>query len=176
MIKPLIALLAALALAAPAQAAPFTPAMEADLAFAAEWWGRSPTGCSSYTTELVPDGSLEAEGRATQPEPGTVVPCVMQIEEPKPLALPCNTREVIVHEYGHWLGEGHSPDPVSIMYEGESSGDICAAETTARARTFARRGLRHTRARCARKTHPAQLRWCREQIRAWRHMLATPPP
>lgn len=154
---------------APAGAAPFTAELERDFGAAAEWWGRAPTGCSTLTLELVAEGSLDAEARATQPIAGEPpVPCVMQVEPPLPLARPCHTLEVVIHEYGHLLGEGHTDDPASIMYGGDPMpGIVCDPIERARLR----RQVAETRARCRSKTAPAQRRWCRTQIRSLQRQM-----
>lgn len=112
------AFLATIALhVAPAAAEPAATA-EGDLAIARAFWGREPTGCSSitFTTNVI---RPEANGEATQPTPGEPpIPCTIAVREVDAAAglgapLICLTA---LHEYGHLLGEGHSTDPLSVMY------------------------------------------------------------
>lgn len=181
--------LAALTCASTAQAAPFTPELEADYAAAEAWWGAQPIGCSSVTKELVPAGAIGEgiAGHATQPHGWPLEECVIAIAE-GPWWKPCVLQEVVDHEYGHLLGFGHSEDPNSIMWAGAVHGVICGVEPTtadvtlrasamSRAEWVARieREIGRTITRCKRKTKPAQIDWCRYQLRGWIRMLHHPP-
>ena len=150
-----------------ASAAPFTPELEADYAYAEQWWGAVPAGCSSVTKELVPGAQIEASGRATQPE-GPPIPCTIWIAEGLPSA--CFQREVVLHEYGHLLGYGHSEDPASIMYP-TVPGTLCKAEWRANQIVQLERGLQRIQARC-RHLERLQRRLCRHTEVEWRQMLA----
>jgi len=135
MVKRLLVLAAVLLAVgvAEATAAPFTPALEADYAFAAAWWGATPTGCSSVTREMVPWAQIEANGQATQPSPWAApAPCVFVIAED--LAPPCLERETVLHEYGHLLGYSHNEEPASIMNAQQLPGFLCREEREALAR------------------------------------------
>lgn len=153
----LLALALAALCAAPAQAAPFTPELEADYAYAAEWWGATPTGCSSLTRETLPTLPDDRGGEATRPVAGVApAPCIIVIREG---LQPCEQREVVLHEYGHLLGYGHSEDPADIMYP-SSTGALCRGVLAA---TFAAE-LRHEVRRCR------HLRPGRHQRECWRHV------
>lgn len=171
----LIALLALLPFAPPASAAPFTPELEADLAFAAEWWGEAPTGCSSITAQVVPGAELEgARGSATQPEPGAApVACVLSINEAI-IDVPCVRRETVLHEYGHLTGHGHSDDPASIMGVERVSFGLCGPEMVAQAR----RELRVKAAWCRQRPNSKRRRECwngyEQMHRALLRLLAEP--
>lgn len=114
------ALLAVLALPAPASAAPFTPRLNLAYAMAVEYWGGGPVNCTSLDEEIVPARSLpqtatgHAYGQATQPT--KPMPCILYIDRrlapPRAFGWACQT---MIHEVGHLRGLGHSPDPRSVM-------------------------------------------------------------
>lgn len=155
-----------------ARAAPFTPELEADYAFAEQWWGGTvPTGCSTVTREVLPDEAMPGRGgQATQPNPGTEpVACVLDVSESS-LSVPCYRREVVLHEYGHLLGYGHSEDPASIMYP-TVPGTLCQAESRALLVAQLKRGIARIQARCRSLGHPRQRRLCRHTEGEYRQML-----
>lgn len=158
-----------------AKASPFTPELEADYAFAEQWWGAMPTGCSTITREVLPDAAMPgAAGQATQPEPGAEpVLCVIQIAESS-LLESCHRREIVLHEYGHLLGYGHSEDPANIMYGHPGSAHpLCRVERAALFLATERREVGRCRA-----LHPGAHRkecWrgVREERRAYGELLAS---
>lgn len=155
-----------------ARAAPFTPELEADYAFAEQWWGGTvPTGCSTVTREVLPDEAMPGRGgQATQPNPGTEpVACVLDVSESS-LSVPCYRREVVLHEYGHLLGYGHSEDPASIMYP-TVPGTLCQAESRALLVAQLKRGLGRIKARCQHLERHLQRKLCRHTEGEWRQML-----
>ncbi len=109
------------AVTTPANAAPFSPRLLYAYELANEHWGGPPTGCSSLSLEVVPNGSLgDAEGMATLPAPGEAPqPCFIKIIEqdaqPNWFERAC---AVIRHEDGHLHGLGHTDAPHSIMNPG----------------------------------------------------------
>lgn len=129
-------------LAGSAQAAPFTPELNADYAAAQAWWGvSSPPLCSSVTKELLPTDPLGDGARATQP--ATLEPCQLIVYE-NAVRPGCWEEMEIRHEVGHLLGYGHSTDPLSIMnadwsYTYWCPGDVEAAEARAAAEAKAAR-------------------------------------
>lgn len=121
---------AALALSVPAaRAEPFPPALEADYAFAVDWWGATPSGCLSLELQLVNPAAIPGRGgQATQPIEGTApIPCEMDIATG--ISPNCFRREVILHEYGHLLGFGHVDAPSSIM-SGTALPGCCAGKSS----------------------------------------------
>lgn len=85
---------------------------EAELKIAHEFWHASPTNCTSLSVEFdALNMQLEAAGEATQPE--YPQPCIMRIAPDLGVLDQC---EAVVHEWGHWLGYGHSDNPRDVMY------------------------------------------------------------
>jgi len=119
----------AVGLAGTAQAAPFTPELEADYSAALAWWGvTSPPLCSSVTREVEPTDfqGEHAVARSTQPDPaGWGGACSMTVFEDGLANLraiygsgaSCAIAITIRHEVGHLLGYGRSEDPTNIMHE-----------------------------------------------------------
>lgn len=87
----------------------------AELRIAAEYWGvATPPLCGSTAVEF--DAALPANvyGIATVPaQPGTV--CRMQIAARAVIGTLYAQCLTVVHEFGHWLGLGHSADVSSPM-------------------------------------------------------------
>jgi hypothetical protein len=152
-----------------AEAAPFTPELETDYAYAEQWWGATPAGCSSVQREVVSRAELGGNaGMATQPLPGAApVPCTMRIAEGQPSA--CYARETVLHEYGHLLGYGHSEDPTSIMYP-EGTG-ACDAELLAQEIANLRSSMLRMRVRCLRLVAVPRRAQCRANERELRRLI-----
>jgi len=132
MTKAIVAGLAVLSLLLPVSAAAEPAATaEGDLAIAKEFWGdREPTGCSSisFTTEVH---SEDAGGEATELIAGEPpVPCTIAVKEvgSDPTRTRISVCVAAVHEWGHLLGEGHSPDPESVMYWQPSASSVPACQ------------------------------------------------
>lgn len=104
-----------------AQAAPFTPELEADYQAALDWWGvPSPPQCASVTREVLTVDEPEGHsGGANMPLPGeTNLACFIRLYEPSlSLQYPtaCEREALMRHEVGHLLGYDDSEDPHSIM-------------------------------------------------------------
>jgi hypothetical protein len=102
---------AALSFAAPA---PAPATMEGDFAAAATYWqGAAPAGCSSQTVSSVPKLAGRVLGEATLGDPSQNGPCTMEISRGMTHRMRCL---VVVHEFGHWLGHGHSSDRKDVMF------------------------------------------------------------
>jgi hypothetical protein len=100
---------AAMVLSGPA-AAPAT--VQGDLDAAAAYWQAAPAHCSTESVTSMPlRGRVLGDG--TVPDPTQSGPCVMEISTGMSRRLRCL---VVVHEYGHWLGLGHSPDRHNVMF------------------------------------------------------------
>ncbi len=100
---------AAVALAGPA-AAPAT--LQDDLDAAVAYWQAAPAHCSTESVSSV-RLSRHRLGEASVPNLLQRTPCVMRISRGMAPRLRCL---VVVHEYGHWLGLGHSPDRHDPMF------------------------------------------------------------
>lgn len=84
--------------------------VQEDLAAAAAYWEQTPPLCiSEEVAEGIPR-TPDAWGEGTQPiRPAH---CIMVVDAEVPEPYRCR---VVVHEYGHWLGYGHSADEDSPM-------------------------------------------------------------
>jgi hypothetical protein len=108
---------AAVAIAAPAHAAPFTPELDRAYNVAVGFWHASPVDCTTLDRQIVPVAAMPegAEGWATIPaQPG---PCVLYLS--RTLAAPRwfeRACAVLIHEVGHLLGFQHSADPANVMF------------------------------------------------------------
>ena len=111
----ILTVLVSLALVSTTQAAPPPEGWGAhQIRLAEQWWGgQRPANCTSLSIEF--DATVMtnagAAGEATEPE--RPEPCIMRVAHITYIPLMC---QVVIHEYGHLLGHGHSPDPHSIMY------------------------------------------------------------
>lgn len=108
----IFAITAFLLLAPCAQAdAPFSGEYEQAYEWAISWWGRSPEQCTSI--EKTMKTNFEYMGRASQPYPGYLGPCILEVAEG---LSGCTLKKTMTHETGHLLGEHHSEDPHNVMY------------------------------------------------------------
>jgi matrixin len=102
-------------------AAPAPATLPGDLDAAAAYWHQNaPASCSTEAVGYAKLPSLEL-GQATVPNPAESGPCEMTIDPGLSNRLRCMT---VVHEYGHWLGLGHSRNRLSPMYPVIDSGAI----------------------------------------------------
>ena len=115
---------AAIASAALSFTSPAPATLHGDLDAAAAYWGQSvPAQCSS---EAAAYGKLPGLvlGQTKIPDPTATEPCEMTIERGLTKRLRCLT---VVHEYGHWLGLGHSKSRRSPMYPVIGDGAVVPA-------------------------------------------------
>lgn len=150
-----------------AGAEPFNAALESEYRAALQAWGVAgePIRCSSVDRSVVPMAELQANGRATQPEPGALVPCVLLIAAE---VRPCDLTEVMLHEVGHLLGYSHSDNPASIMYNDASrQGYRCWLEGIERERS----AIVNQQAKCRRFRPGPRYRWCWVRAREWRRVM-----
>jgi hypothetical protein len=102
---------AAIAFAAPA---PAPATLQGDLDAAAAYWQQAvPAQCSSETLSSVAKLPGRVLGEATLTEPSQSSPCTMEISRGMTHRQRCL---VVVHEFGHWLGLGHSRDRQDVMF------------------------------------------------------------
>jgi hypothetical protein len=94
--------------------APAPVTLPGDLDAASAYWQQAvATHCSSESVSLVANMPGHVLGEATLSEPDLSGPCTMEISRGMSRRLRCL---VVVHEYGHWLGLGHSADRHDVMF------------------------------------------------------------
>lgn len=134
------------AVPAVAQSAAFPPRLNFAYDLAVDYWGQEPTACSSVDRQIVPPGSLgnprigAISGDSTHVEadaaPGSV-DCFLWIDrayaEPIIFDLLC---AVMVHNVGHLLGLGYSPDPRNPMHERIPVPELCDVKGQQSARLY----------------------------------------
>jgi Matrixin len=102
---------AAIAFAGPA---PAPSTLQGDLDAAAAYWQQAvPAQCSSETVSSVAKLPGRVLAEATLSQPDLSGPCTMEVTRGMTHRLRCL---VVVHEYGHWLGLGHSADRHDVMF------------------------------------------------------------
>lgn len=102
---------AAVAFAGPA---PAPATLQGDLDAAASYWQLTvPSQCSSEAVSSVEALPGRVLGQATLTDPSQSGPCTMEISRGMTHRLRCL---VVVHEFGHWLGLGHSRDRDNVMF------------------------------------------------------------
>jgi hypothetical protein len=90
----------------------------AEVHVAEAYWGSGTAlTCETVTMEFDASGLQntihgEAMGEATQPGQREAE-CILRIAPATDIYSQCLA---VVHEYGHLLGHGHSPDPTNVMY------------------------------------------------------------